>query len=241
MDSGIYSAATGLQGSLQAQDVTSHNLANVNTPGYKRRLAVFQPFQAQLAAQAGPLAGTELNGVVVDYTRGPMQQTGNRLDLALNCDGFFVLRGAEGQVYTRQGAFTLSQEGNIVDSVGRPLLSTGGSEIRIPTITREIRVNQDGSVLADGASVGRISVVDVPAPRALVPAAYTAFALAPGAPAPEPVAHPTVAQGALEGSNANAVEEMVSMITTLRGFEASQRVLRSIDENLDRLNQTASK
>jgi flagellar basal body rod protein FlgG len=74
-----------------------------------------------------------------------------------------------------------------------------------------------------------------------VPAAYTAFALAPGAPAPEPVARPIVRQGALEGSNANPIDEMVSMITTLRGFEASQRVLRSIDENLDRLNQTASR
>jgi len=241
MDSGIYSAATGLQANLQAQDVTSHNLANVNTPGYKRRLAVFQPFYSQLAAQSGSLAGTELDGVVIDYSRGPIQQTGNRLDLALNGEGFFVLRGADGQVYTRQGAFSLSSEGAIVDSVGRPLLADGGSEIRVPTNVRELRVSEDGRVLADGASVGRISVVDVPAPRALVPAAYTAFALAPGAAAPERVERPAVMQGALEGSNTNAVDELVSMITTLRGFEAAQRVLRSIDENLDRLNQTASK
>jgi len=237
MDPAVYSATSSLEAALRAQDVVAHNLANVNTPGFKRRLVVFQ---AQLAAAMGQ-AGTQPDEVVVDFSRGPAQQTGNPLDLMLDCEGFFVLSAGpdSGYIYTRKGNFSLSADGAIVDSMGRPLLGNGGAELRVPRETREIRIDEAGQVVADGASIGRVWVVDVPKPRPFVPAAYTAFALPPDAPAPETVADAVVVQGTLEGSNTNPVDELVSMIATLRNFEASQRALRSIDESLEQMSRAA--
>ena len=231
MDSGIYSAATGLRETLRAQEITANNLANVNTPGYKRRLAVFHPFQRVLAQQLDQ--GTVLGGVVVDFSPGPIHHTGNPLDLAIEGKkGFFVLRGSNGYLYTRKGSFTLRGDGTIVDTVGRPLLADGGGELRVPPETREIRVTTSGEVYADQTAIGRIWVVEFDGPPPLVAAAYTAFALAEGARQPATAAQPRILQGALEGSNTNAVDELVSMIALLRSFEASQRTAKAIDESL---------
>jgi flagellar basal body rod protein FlgG len=238
MEPGVYSAGSSLVANLRAQEVTAHNLANINTPGFRRRLALFHPFQAQLAA-AQP-SGTQVDEVVIDFAPGPVQQTGNPLDVALEGEGFFVLRGPSGYLYSRKGNFALGADGTVVDSVGRPLLAEGGGELKIPNETREIRVDSRGQVFADKTSVGRIWVADVPKPRAFVPAAYTAFTLPAGAPPATTVENPTVVQGALEGSNTNAVDEVVSMIVTLRSFEAAQRVLHAIDESLKQTTSAAS-
>ncbi len=235
MDSGIYAAATGLTESLRAQEVTANNLANVNTPGYKRRLALFHPFHKVLAEQVGQ--GTEIGGVVVDFSPGPLHHTGNNLDLAIGSDGFFVLGGESGYLYTRKGNFTLRGDGTIVDTVGRPLLADGGGELRVPPETREIRVTPNGEVYADETAIGRIWVVRFEGTPPLVSAAYTAFALAEEAPAPVTATRPEIVQGAIEGSNTNAVEELVAMVAILRSFQASQRVVKTIDESLE---QTAT-
>jgi len=238
MDPEVYAATAGLAAALRNQDIIARNLANVNTSGFRRRVPVDDPFEAQLseAQAASPVPGEE----VVDFSRGPIARTENPLDLALNCDGFFALAGPSGNVYTRKGSFSLNADGAIVDSVGRSLLSSGGDVLRVPGGTREIRVDPSGEVLADGSSVGKVWVVNVAEPRLLVPAAYTAFSLPESAAAPETAQDAAVEQGALEGSNTNAIEELVSMIANLRSFEASQRVLRSIDESLKQTAAAAS-
>jgi len=239
MDTGTYSAASALLAALRTQEVTAHNLANVNTPGFKRRLAALQPFQEHLAAAQGEPTGTTPEGVTIDFARGPIDHTGNPLDLALEGEGFFVLRGPQGQLYSRQGSFTLDGSGRIVDSVGRPLLGEGGGELTVPTDTTAIRVDQEGRVFADDTEVGKVWVVDVAKPRAFVPAAYTAFALPPDGPAPHTVERACVMQGALEGSNTNPIDELVSMITTLRSFETAQRSLASLADTTDMLTRAA--
>lgn len=242
MDSGLYSAASGLTESLRAQEITANNLANVNTPGYKRRLAVFHPFHKVLADQLSQ--GTALGDVVVDFSPGPIQHTGNALDFAIHGDGFFVLGGAAAYLYTRKGNFTLRGDGTIVDTVGRPLLGDGGAELRVPPDTRKVRVTTGGQVYADDTALGRIWVVKFEGTPPLEAAAYTAFSLAEGASQPATEPRPQVVQGALEGSNTNAVDELVAMITTLRSFEASQRVVQTIDQSLEQTTtmaqQTAS-
>ncbi len=239
MDAAAYTAASAMTSHLQAQEVSAHNLANVNTPGFKRRLALYQPFHAYLAAAQRSMQGTQVDGVAVDFSRGALSATGNPLDLALDCEGFFVVQGTEGWLYTRRGNFTIDSKSRLVDSIGRPLLARGGTELRVPDGAGAITVAEDGRVMAGGSDIGKIWVVDLPKPRALVPAGFTAFALAPGALPPGGVERPVVRQGVLEMSNANPIDELVAMITTLRSFEAARQTLTNIDETSEKLADAA--
>jgi flagellar basal body rod protein FlgG len=234
-----YTVASTMTACLKAQEVSAHNLANVNTPGFKRRLAVEQPFHAYLAAEREAVQGVQVDGVTTDFSRGAVRPTGNPLDLALGCDGFFVLDGPEGQVYTRRGDFTLDGEGRVVDSLGRTLLSEGGGALRVPGGAVSITVAEDGGVMVDGTVVGRVWVVDVPSPRSLVPAGFTAFTPMDETATPTTVARPVVRQGALEMSNANPIDELVAMVSTLRSYEAAQRTLTSIDQTSEKLTTAA--
>ena len=240
MDAGLYSASAGLFANLHAQDVTAHNLANINTAGYKRRVAVYEPFAAHLAEATAEAAGVTVDGVAIDYTPGHRLYSGEPLHLMIEGEGFFVLRGASGEVYTRNGCFQLDAQRQIVDAAGRPLLG-GGGELRIPKAGGRVRVDPDGQVRVGGTSVGRIRVVDVPKPRAFVAASNGAFTLPAGVPPPRPVPDARVEQGYLEGANTNAIDELVATITTLRSFEGSQRTVRSIDESYAQLNEAARK
>lgn len=238
MDTGVYAAGSALLAHMRAQEVTAHNLANINTPGFKRRLTVFQPFDAHLAAE---MAGDGTKSMEIDFARGPIDSTGNPLDMALDCEGFFVLEAADGDgyLYTRKGNFTLDGSGAIVDSVGRHLLGDGGGTLTVPAETNAIRVDHEGRVFADGSAIGRVWVVDVADRRALAPAAGTAFGLPEGGPAPKSVERPAVVQGALEGANVNPVDELVTMIATLRSFEAAQRTLTAFDDTTEQLTKAA--
>lgn len=237
MDSGSYDAALSLMRALEAQEVHAHNLANVNTPGFKRRLAVSQPFDQHLAEASAQLSEQIAQDVVVDFRHGALQSTGNPLDLALEGDGFFVIEGPNGPLYTRHGVFTLDAQRRIVDSVGRPLQGDAGP-LTVPPDGSAIAVASDGTVSVDGNAIGRVRVVDVPAPRAMQPVGGSAFAVTGGV-TPQRVETPVVRQGAVEQSNANAIDEMVSMIATLRNFEAAQRALRQMSEITEQLTQAA--
>jgi len=239
MDSGVSAATNGLTAYLRAQEVLAHNLANVNTPGFRRRMAVFHSFDEALAQAQGESESPV--DVVVDFRHGPMRETGNPLDLTLGADGFFVLGADEGYLYTRKGNFSLSADGAVVDSLGRPLIGRGGARLRVPADAREIRVDPSGEVFADNTSVGRVWVVEPVDTAQLVPAPYTAFSLPETAPPPTTVREPDLVQGAIEGSNTDPVEEMVNMIATLRSFEAAQRVLRSMSDTTEQMATAASR
>jgi len=237
MDSGSYDAALSLMRSLEAQEVHAHNLANVNTPGFKKRLAVTQAFDQHLAEASGQLSQQIAQDVVVDFRQGALTSTGKPLDLAIEGDGFFVIEGPNGPLYTRHGVFTVDAQRRIVDSVGRPLLGDGGP-LTVPPDGTEIGVGPDGTVSVDNNPIGRIRVVDVPPPRAMHPVGGSAFAVADGV-TPQQTEEATVRQGAIEQSNSNAIDEMVSMIATLRSFEAAQRALRQMSEITEQLSQAA--
>lgn len=243
MDAGLYAATTGLEANVLAQEVIAHNLANVSTTGYKRRLALFQPFHALLAQEQ--LNGTQPDGIVIDFSEGVLQHTGAPLHLALRGKGFFVVRGPQGEeLLTRNGSFTLDSRGRIVDHAGRAVLGTGG-ELTVPP-GATITVGEDGTIGARGdeaesVRVGqvRIAAVAIEDRHLLRPAPHAAFA-APRDVLLAPAEGAAVLQGFLERSNTSAIDELVAMISTLRSFEAAQRTVRSIDQSLDELNKTAS-
>ena len=228
---GLYSSAAGMIGQLVQQDVIANNLANVNTSGFKRSSVSFSALVAQ-AAEAGDGAPVlEAAGVSVplvipvplarqDRSQGVMGDSVAPTNLAIDGPGCFVVRTPQGDRFTRSGDFRLDDSGQLVTPDGGALLGAKGP---VHISGKDWTINSDGSVLVNGAVVDKIRIE-------------------PGEGSPKGTGasqRGRVIQGRLECSNVNAIQEMVSMITTLRIYEANQRVVQSLDQTLDKvINQT---
>lgn len=232
MNSGMYAAVSGNLAAMRRLDIISNNLANVNTAGFKKDK---MSFEGLLAGAVNPPAvpqGTtadpilQKENVYIDYSSGPISQTGNPLDLALDGDGFFAVTTPDGTAYTRQGNFRMSADGTLVTSDGYPVLGQGGA-IRIQG--NRVEIDAKGLVTVDGTPAGTISLVDFEKPYNLTKVGSTLFV-----PADQQEARQSgttqVRQGHLEGSNVESISEMVQMIETNRYFEACQRVIRGYDD-----------
>lgn len=236
----------GLLAQEQKVDVLANNLANAATPGFKRMLATYRlapppaPGLAGVPATSLPPANPNVlmpGGIlqvttVPDLRPGPMQPTGNPLDVAVDGEGFFVLQTAQGERYTRNGSFTLDDEGRLTNQTGDPVLGDGGA-IEVPPGAL-LEIATDGTVRANGADLGRLRLVQPANALAFAPDGGTSFTIAPGAQAPTTVPEEgrRVAPGFLEGSNTNPISDLVAMITAQRVFEAGQRVISTTDETL---------
>lgn len=232
---GIAAAASGMLPQLKRQEVITNNLANAGTAGYKRdRLFVEQLDRAR--AGAAPTEADwqtpNLIGVKVDFSAGPMDRTGSPYDLALAGDGFFVISTPDGERYTRNGHFTLTDEGVLTTADGNAVMGEGG-EIRLPAGTATI--GPDGTISVDGRPVGKLRIARFADPSVLVRAGSSLFAVGTPGATPEDMVNPDVRQGVLERSNVNTIEEMVSMITTFRFFESDQRAIQMQDDTLGRV------
>ena len=245
MLSGIYACASTLQTLEQQQDIIAHNLANAETAGFKRSKGVFRSFKEVLAGEDTGEAPADLAGTApvlateIDLTKGSLRQTGGSLDLAIEGDGFFVLRTPAGQRYTRRGSFQLSEDGTIVNSLGWALTSDSGDLI-VPRGVREIAIQSDGQVMVDDAPMGKVMVVDVPDKSQLVRTEQCTFRTVDEDTFLPLSVESKVRQGYIETSNVQVIDEMVAMIATLRIYEASQRMLSQQAETLDRLTRAAS-
>jgi flagellar basal-body rod protein FlgF len=232
VERGLYIAASGMLADQVRQDVIANNLANANTAGFKGDRAVASAFASMLIQQVGnttPIGqmglGVRIDGVSVDYSQGGMRATQNQLDLAIAGEGWFAVKGPGGVQYTRNGAFSLNAERELVTADGRQVLGVGGAAVRVPE-GRELGIGADGAVTVDGKKVGalQIAVLD---PKSLQKQGSDAVT---GKPADGPAGR--VAQGFLEAANVNSVREMVGLIATMRSFESSQKAVHGIDETL---------
>ena len=232
MISGLYSAATALNASELNHEIISHNLANVNVPGYRRSFLSFQEFENALTEaeqNETPVGyGTLVERQSVDFTPGVMTRTGRPFDVAINGDGFFAIDGPDGDLFTRNGSFHLTATGQLVTGEGYPL--QGGPIIPVDADPSSIYIGMDGSVKAGGAVIGQISVVSFEDNSQLKQVGQALFE-APNNARPQP-SEATLEQGVRENSNVIAVDEMVSLVHTMRSYEAAQRVLKTIDEAL---------
>lgn len=237
---------SGMIGQQQKLEIIANNLANANTPGFKRLLTTFEevpapqrgprPFDVQRGVEPSlrPIApgSTMRMRTSLDLSQGSLRATGNPLDVAIDGDGFFVVGAPDGEAYTRNGSFALDAEGRLSTRDGLPVLGEGGP-IEIPPGAR-VEVASDGMVRANGLEIARLRLVRPANRAALSPEGDTRMRRATGAPAPEqvPAEEIRVQSGFLEESNANPVSELVQMITAQRIFEAGQRVLSTNDETL---------
>ena len=214
---------------MQRQDQVANNLANVNTAGYKRARSFVEALDAHTDAEGAPRS-TRLEQQWADLAPGPVEATGNALDVALGGEGFFVLQDeATGAArYTRAGRFTLGEDGTLRTPSGA-LVEGQDGPIILPDNGGAIEIDGDGSIRRGGQTAGRLRVVrfEDAAPLArLDDASFTTEA------EPLDAEAPAVQQGALEGSNVNPVGEMADMIATFRLFEAQQKMLQSTDHLL---------
>ena len=236
---GIYSSAAGMIAESLRNDTIANNLANANTAGYKKDIAVTQDFASMLiyrindGAQAPAIgrlgAGALVNEVATIHTTGMMRPTGNNLDTAIEGRGYFTVETPNGLRYTRNGTFSMNAQGELVNGEGfrvvgenGPILIQGG----------KVTIGEDGGVQVDGVEVNRIQLVDFADEKRLVKEGHTLMS-APADLAARP-ATGLIRQGVLEMSNVNIVSEMVNMISGYRAYEVNSKVVQAHDQLLDK-------
>jgi flagellar basal-body rod protein FlgG len=237
-------------------DVIANNLANVNTTGFKKSKIEFQDLLYDTTRSAGAEEGngTQLpTGLQIGhgaqavatakvFTEGELTQTGERLDVAIQGDGFFQVQMPDGTIaYTRDGALKTSSEGQITTSDGLPL--QGGFQ-PIATGTTGITISSDGEFTttgANGASNFQVTLVRFANPAGLQSMGGNLYTETPasGPPetgAPNAAGFGSLQQGYLEMSNVKVVEEMVNMIVAQRAYEVNSKAVQAADEMMQESN-----
>ena len=241
MIKGIFSSASGMQPHSVKLEVIANNLANIDTTGFKKDNVFLQVLNEQQAikrtnAGYGDLAALDAREYT-DFTQGSFQTTSNPLDVALLGDGFFTVETPQGLRYTRNGNFSLAQDGTIQTSDGYPVLGTAG-RLRIDNwskiSTGDISISPRGELTVDKLTIGQLRISDFPKPYQLEKAGNSFFAPKEKVVPIEAGANTVIKQGMLEESNIDAIEEMVSMIELNRSYETDQRMTTIQDGTLDK-------
>lgn len=244
MDRVIYTAMSGAKHTLEQQANTSNNLANATTTGFREQLNTFR---------AVPVVGEGLatRTFVVDstagtnFSAGPIQDTGRALDVAVQGPGWIAVQSSDGgEAYTRNGSFKLSENGVLQTQSGLNVMGDGGPISIPPDVT--IAIASDGTVSSIPTTgtpnavniLGRIKLVN-PDEKALKRGDDGLFRMTVGTQAP-PDANVRLAGGALEGSNVNVVESMVSMINLARQFDLNMKVITTAQSDSDKATQILS-
>ena len=254
MFSSLWIAKTGLDAQQTRMAVTSNNLANVNTTGFKRSRAAFEDLmyqndrqpgaQSSQATQvpAGTMVGTGVRVVGTEklFSQGELVQTNNPLDVAVQGRGMFQVTMPDGTVaYTRDGSFHLNSDGQIVTNSGYPLEPA----LTVPANAQSVTIGTDGTVSvalpgqAAPAQIGSVQTADFINPAGLEPRGENLFVETASSGAPQ-TGTPglnglgTIAQGSLESSNVNVVEELVNMIETQRAYEMNSKAISASDQML---------
>ena len=278
---GLYTAASGMVVQMHRLDAIANNLANVDLNGYKRDTAINKAFPELLlrrmnddgvytfplgSVDTAPIVGklgtgAELNEVYTIFSQGPLKETGNSFDLALESGGFLSVLSPDGERYTRNGAFLLNDDSFLVTKSGDFVLGENGP-IRLKK--NNFVIDQDGVVYVNSTFTGdegrlvsleenewdnlervdRLKVVDFKRTRYLQKRGNSYWQSTPESGSAEIMTRPErpkIRQGFLEGANVNPVTEMVQMIEVHRTYEANQKLIQSQDQLLGRLINDAMK
>lgn len=255
----LWISKTGLDAQQTQMDVISNNLANVSTSGFKRSRAVFEDLLYQTMRQPGAQSsqqtqlpsglqvGTGVRPVATEriFTQGNLQQTGNDKDLAIQGAGFFQVLLPDGTTaYTRDGAFQIDSQGQLVTSSGfavQPAITIPANALSV-TVGRDgtVSVTQQGSAAA--TQVGTIQLATFVNPAGLEAKGENLYVetTASGSPnsnTPGTNGAGLLSQGYVETSNVNVVEELVNMIQTQRAYEINSKAVQTSDQMLQRLSQ----
>jgi flagellar basal-body rod protein FlgF len=234
MNDPVAAVAGAMRADAEALRTISQNVANAQTPAYRREIPlVYSNFEALAAgaSDAGNSIGADVLrlGTAVDLRPGTLQSTGEPLDLSIEGAAFFVVSTANGERLTRRGDFRLDGEGRIVTPTGDAVLGTNG-----PIQVRGGRpaISADGTVRVGDAVIDKLRLAEVGNAAALQPEGGGLYAPAAGD-APIDSGGAQVRQGFLETSNVQSVDEMIALMDTMRRFEAAQHFIRGYDSMVD--------
>lgn len=258
---GLGIAAKGMMALIDQQDTTANNLANVNTVGFKKANLVFQNvFDAQIFENippnefkyadekyVGELAmGPKTQKVLLDFSQGNLERTGNPLDVAVEGDGFFKIQSVEGDIaYTRNGSFVMNNEKMLVTKEGEYVLDNQNKPIQLDMNRLNIEnvndlvINEDGQIIANSpenqVTLQKIGIFDFRIKTDLRSIGDSKFVPNNIEENPEIVAEIfSLQQGALEGANSNTVNEMINIINTTRSYETLSKFVKNDSELLSR-------
>jgi len=242
----IYTLLSAMKGQQRQMDAVSNNLANVNTTAYKADKVLFREYYNEFTGQdleseeekfahdefISPLSRGGTSFVMPDHvsptmSQGPYKATENVFDLALRSDGFFVVETPHGIRYTRNGQFMRDAQGFLINNSGHRVQGLKGD---VPVNGQEFSVGEDGSILVDSKPVDTLQIVAFPQQTRLTKMGNSYWAPASTAQKPFKPDHIVIEQRVLESSNVDTVKEMVNMINVNRSYEASQKLLRSLDD-----------
>jgi flagellar basal-body rod protein FlgF/flagellar basal-body rod protein FlgG len=236
VDSGFYAACAGLRAQSQALEIAGHNLANLNTTGFRGQQTTFQ----SLVAASHPTVPNVLNlatnnfgvleGTHLDMTSGNLQATGNPLDVGIEGVGFLSVQTAAGTRYTRNGNLQVSSSGQLVTAAGDPVLGANGT-ITVPP--GAISIASDGTLSVNGAVAGSIQLVEFAPGTKLSSEGGTLLSASAGS--AKPAQESTVRQGTLEASNVNSISSVVTLIGVQRQAEMLQRAMSIFDTEFNRI------
>ncbi len=256
MNLSLYSAATGMEAQQLNLNTIANNLANVNTPGFKRSKIEFQDLLYQKPRSSGTDSGggnlvptgievgngSRVGATSKVFTQGQLSNSGEQLDLAIQGDGFFEVQRADGTTaYTRDGAFKLNASGQVVNADGLPILS--GFQA-IPSGTTAISISTTGAVTltsANGSQTFNLQLARFANPAGLRSMGGNLYEETPASGTPETgnpaeQGYGSIMQGYIEGSNVNIVEEMVNLIVAQRAYEVNSKSIQTSDEMLQNVS-----
>lgn len=217
----LHTAASGMVAQSIKQDVIANNIANSQTPGFKRERVVscsFDQILQQASVKVSPSIDPYFSASMAqptrinlqsadDFSEGPIRQTGSDLHFAIEGEGSFEVTSDGSVRQTRNGSFMIDADGELATTDGEKVQGRSGA-IQMPM--GKWSVSENGSIVSDGSEVDQIKITGASQSTRII-------------------------QGSLEGSNVNVIREMADMITNLRSYEANQKVVASIDNTLDKI------
>ena len=241
MDNINYIALSRQMALWKQMDAVSNNMANMNTAGFKQDDTLFSSYLVQTADAQGigsaPLYFTEDFGTFQNFAEGAFEETGNVFDVAIQGDGFFCVETPAGEMYTRKGQFSLSSEGALITNDGALVLSENNEPIFFAPSEKEITITESGDVMTENGTIARLKVAHFADNQKLLKVAGTMFENVAGNDMTIGTDNMRFAQGAIEKSNVNPLNETTKSIKVQRSYEYVQQM---IDNEHDRLSNTIS-
>jgi len=235
---GIYDTMSGKFVSERRLEMISNNLANALTPGFKASRPVVNVVEDNTSPTSPDSLGPTYISVIdsyIHFSAAPLVETKNNLDVAIEGDGFFVVSTKDGNMYTRNGKFTLDQDKRLVTLDGSPVLGQNG-EITIDARQGgDVKIENDGSIFVDRVVVDRLKVVDFADKKPLINYGESKFVNTNPANQETTPESFTVRQGFYEASNVNIMNEMVDLMSTVRAYETYSKVDQFFGDALEKL------
>ena len=239
---GLYAAASGMEAQQNQFNAIANDMANLDTPGYQATEVGFQDllYSGAGSASGSPNiatgAGSQSAIVGRSSAQGAIQNTGRSLDIAVSGPGYLQVRRNDGTIgLTRNGNLQVDAQGEVTNQDGNPLVPP----LKLPkgTDASSLKIEPNGQVISGSRTIGKISLVNVPAPNQLQPDGNSMFSVTAGSGAIRPATGSTLQQGALEGSNVDVSRDMTAMINAQRSYQMASQAIQYQDQMLQIANQ----